>query len=129
MALPKDDHEYLAGKGFQFTVSEEGGMTCVVLKDFPLPAGLTRGASDLLLRLSPGFPDVKPDMWWFEPPVHRQNGQVINQTEHHEAHLGRTWQRWSRHLEDRQWQPGSDTLETYVAVIQRELERAVEVTG
>lgn len=123
MALPQSDVEYLNQKGLQYTVAEEAGMTCVAFQDYKLPPGFNQEAADLLIRLSKGFPDIPPDMWWFEPAVHRKDGKLIQATDQVEHYLGRSWQRWSRHIQGGQWQPGSDTLETFLAVIGRELER------
>lgn len=69
MALPATDSRYLGDRMSQHTVATECGMICVVLPSFELPRGFDHSHSDLLLRLSPGYPDVPPDMWWFDPPV------------------------------------------------------------
>lgn len=98
-------------------------MLCVVLPGFELPAGYDRAHSDLLIRLNPGYPDVPPDMWWFEPAIRRADGKPIEATEHHETYLGRSWQRWSRHFNGGQWRSGLDTLESFIALIRRELIR------
>ncbi len=98
-------------------------MTCVLLHDYALPSGYDRQVSDLLLRLNPGFPDVQPDMWWFNPAVNRADGVAIPQTNSTEHYLGRAWQRWSRHLQPGQWRPGIDTLQSYLAIIRADLER------
>ena len=100
-------------------------MTCVVLQGYRLPAGYDREQADLLLRLNPGYPDVQPDMWWFDPGIHLKDGRVVRATEVTEQHLGRTWQRWSRHFIAGQWQSGIDSLESYLALISGELERCV----
>lgn len=124
MALPQSDIDYLEQRGLLYAVSEEASMTCVVLIGYGLPPGFSRTAADLLLRLNPGFPDVPPDMWWFDPAVSRADGKSIAATEHMETHLGRSWQRWSRHLSPGQWQPGTDSLESFLALVRRELERS-----
>lgn len=122
--LPTEDRDCLAARDFQYIEAVESGMTCVVLRDFPLPEGLWPVRSDLLLRLAPGYPDVAPDMWWFDPPIERPDGQPIPQTQVLETHLGRRWQRWSRHFSAGQWSPGVDTLESFLALVRRELARA-----
>jgi hypothetical protein len=99
-------------------------MTCVVLPSFVLPPGLDREYSDLLIRFSAGYPDVPPDMWWFDPPLRRADGKPIPATEVIEQHLGRSWQRWSRHLTAGQWLSGVDGIQTFLALIRRELERS-----
>lgn len=125
MALPPDQLEALERLGLDFTVHDDAGMTCVTVRDFRLPAGFSRPASELLLRLNPGFPDVPPDMWWFDPPAVRADGQLIPATDYTEHHLGRSWQRWSRHLDPSHWQGGIDSLESFIAIIRRELADSV----
>ena len=124
MALPQPDIEFLDARGLPYTVTEEANMTCVLFPGYALPAGCNVTHADLLIRLSPGFPDVPPDMWWFSPAVMRDDGQTIAATEHMENHLGRMWLRWSRHLSAGQWRSGTDDVQTYLAMIARELQRA-----
>lgn len=128
MALPQAEIDYLTARGLPFTVSEEANMTCVVLHDFALPVGCTQLRSDLLLRLNVGFPDVPPDMWWFDPPVQANDGRTIEATQAVERHVGRDWQRWSRHFIGGQWQSGTDSLESFIALIQREVTRCTAPT-
>jgi hypothetical protein len=100
-------------------------MTCVVLRGFILPSGYDRSQSDLLLRLNQGYPDVPPDMWWFDPPVRLADGRPVRATQCTEHYLGRSWQRWSRHFTPGQWRSGIDSLESFYALIRIELERCV----
>lgn len=123
MSLPANDLKYLEERSIRSTVTTDANMTCLVFDAYQLPPGYDRSQSDLLLRLSPGYPDVPPDMWWFDPPVRLSNGQPVPATDCMEQHLGRSWQRWSRHLGPGQWRPGADCLETFLALIRRELER------
>lgn len=123
MSLPAHDVAYLSERGIVFRVSVESNMTCVVFPSYQLPSGYAPSQSDLLLRLSPGYPDVPPDMWWFNPAIKRTDGTEIPATQSIEQHLGVTWQRWSRHFQAGQWQSGVDCLETFLALVRRELER------
>ncbi len=100
-------------------------MTCVVVPEWPLPRGFDRSASDLLVRLSAGYPDVPPDMWWFSPAVHLANGADLPATSVVEVYLGRQWQRWSRHFNNGQWQSGIDGLASFLALIRQDLEYSV----
>src|SRR6266487_6131664 len=123
MSLPASDVKYLEERKIASTVTTEANMTCVVLEGYHLPLGYDRVESNLLLRLAAGYPDVQPDMWWFDPPVRLSDGRPVPATDCIEQHLGRSWQRWSRHLGPGQWRPGADCLETFLALIRRELER------
>jgi hypothetical protein len=128
MSLPADDRTYLEARGQPFQVVSEASMICVVFSGFSLPIGYDPPHSDLLLRLSPGYPDVPPDMWWFSPAVRLADGRSIPATDSNEQHLGRTWQRWSRHFNGGQWQSGVDSLESFLALIRKELQRYVTAT-
>ena len=125
MALPPADISCLSERGTVYHVTVDANMTCVVIPGYDLPTGYDQPNSDLLLRLSPGYPDVPPDMWWFDPPVKLADGRIVQATESREGHLGRSWQRWSRHFSPGQWKSGIDSLETFLALIRRELERCV----
>lgn len=123
--LPERDEQYLKEEAPTFSVSLDSGMLCIVVPAVRLPTGMTTPEADLLVRLSTGYPDVPPDMWWFDPPVQRSDGKAIPATDVFETYLGRTWQRWSRHLTAGQWRPGIDSMESYVALIRQQLELAV----
>lgn len=129
MSLPESDLTFLKRLDLIHEVKVEAGMTCVVLKQWPIPTGFNSASADLLVRLNPGYPDVQPDMWWFDPPVHLANGQSLRATNVVEQHLGRAWQRWSRHFAAGQWQPGIDGLESYLALIRHDLERSAMETS
>lgn len=122
--LPAHDMDYLKELSPDASVTSEAGMVCVLIPSFPLPAGFDRPTADLLVRLATGYPDVAPDMWWFDPPVKRIDGATIPATESRERHLNREWQRWSRHLQPGQWKSGIDCLESYIALVRKELEAA-----
>ncbi|MER6401401.1 E2/UBC family protein [Kitasatospora sp. NPDC001603] len=121
MDLPTEDHTALREAGFTYDVSEDGGMLCIQITDVPLPEGLNATKADILLRLHPLYPDVPPDMWWTSPSLTTAAGGTIPATEVHETHRGRTWQRWSRHLPPSAWQPGTDSLKSYLTLLRAEL--------
>ena len=125
MNLPQSDIAYLNERGIVHEIALESGMTCIVLPQWPLPSGFDRTAADLLVRLSPGYPDVSPDMWWFSPSVHLANGEALAATKVVERYLGRRWQRWSRHFRSGQWQSGVDGLGSFLALIRQDLENSV----
>lgn len=125
MSLPPADAIYLDERHVAHETVVEAGAICVILKQWRLPAGYDRPTADLLVRLSAGYPDVAPDMWWFDPAIHRADGIEIPATQAVELHAGRNWQRWSRHFAAGQWQSGVDGIESYLALIRREVDQAV----
>jgi hypothetical protein len=65
-------------------------------------------------------------MWWFNPAIRLADGRAVAATEVMEQHLGRPWQRWSRHFNSGQWRSGIDSLESFLALIRKELERCAQ---
>jgi hypothetical protein len=104
-------------------ITAEAGFAAVELPGFPVPAGLAPNEVTLLLRLPAGFPDATPDMFWVDPPITTATGGNVPGTETRQIYLGRTWQRWSRHIQG-QWRPGVDNLATYLAYVRRCLDQA-----
>ena len=126
--LVSSDDEYLRKKGLNFDVGVDQGLICVVIQDYSLPAGYDRVSTDLLLRLPAGFPDAQPDMFWCDPPIRvAATGEYPQAADLMESYLGRTWQRFSRHLAGGVWRPGVDNLGSYLALISSELDRSVRL--
>lgn len=123
--LPDSDLEYLRSQGLDFEAQLEGNMISLVIKGFALPAGYQPSEVDLLLRLPLQFPQVPPDMFWTDPAISYTNGGTPSQTQAREVHVGRSWQRWSRHFGRSQWRPGTDDLRSYLRLIRSTLEREV----
>lgn len=121
--LPVPDAAFLMERRLEYSVALEGGMLCIVLPQWALPSGYTLKETDLLVRLPGGYPDLPPDMWWFDPAVLRVDGRDIPATQAVEHHLGRNWQRWSRHLGPEQWRSGVDGIGSFLALIREELIR------
>jgi hypothetical protein len=123
--LPTVDANFLAERGIHHSVQEDGGMICVLFPDWRVPVGYRQTKTNLLLRLSPGYPDVPPDMWWCNPALVLLDGSLAQATEITEQYLGQSWQRWSRHfLQPGQWRSGVDSLESYLARIKAEIARS-----
>lgn len=124
--LSQDDEAALERRGLTYEVAARAGWTELIIRAFALPSGFEPQATDLLLRLPPGFPDAAPDMWWVHPHVTvSATGRPPAATEVHEIQAdGRTWQRFSRHLQT-PWRPGIDDLDTWLNLIERSLAKDV----
>jgi hypothetical protein len=128
--LPTSDTNFLADRGLSHSVQEDGGMICVLFPNRRVPEGYRQAETDLLLRLSPGYPDVPPDMWWCDPALVLLDGSQAQATEVRERYFGRNWQRWSRHfVQPGQWRSGVDGLESYLARIRGEMTRSARRTA
>ena len=123
--LPDSDVEYLCSRGLKHEAKLEGNMISLVVFDVELPSGYQPRMIDLLLRLPLQFPQAPPDMFWTDPVVSYAGGAVPPQTQVREHHMGRSWQRWSRHFGQSHWRPGVDDLRSYMTLIRSTLEREV----
>lgn len=118
------DRATLDGLGLRYSVQPEGEFAAIVIEGFDTHTGLAPRQTDLLILLPPGFPDASPDMFWTTPFV-TVAGAPIGGTDQTGLYVGRTWQRWSRHI-GTQWRPGIDNLGTYLAYIRRCFSQAAE---
>lgn len=113
---------YLAERWPGHTVAQEGGNVVVILPGYEMPAGFAPRSVDLCLLLPFGFPETQPDMFWADPAV-TLHGRPPAATEATQQIMGRTWQRFSRHLPAGAWRPGIDSLQSWITMIGTRLER------
>ena len=125
--LPERDSTYLADHWPGFSVAEEGGAVAVVLPSYRLPAGFAPDVVALLLLVPFGYPDAPLDMFWVDPPVMLRGATPAATSP--DQHLGRQWQRFSRHLPAGSWRPGVDCVQTYLALMRTMLEREASVAS
>ncbi len=119
--LPEEDAAFLKEKTTAFDVNREAGWIHVVFHGFRLPEAYMPGQVDLLVRLPAGYPNANPDMYWTRPDVRLRDGRIPQSADVTETYGGVPWQRWSRHFAQGSWRPGTDSLRTYVAAVQRDL--------
>lgn len=124
MELPARDVKFLSERGLTWElVPDPQGAACLVVKEFNVAAGgFTPSVTELMIRIPAQYPMTPLDMWYCDPPVRLvASGQFAQASEVIENHIGRNWQRFSRHLNGG-WRPGVDSLRSYFALIQRELQ-------
>lgn len=121
MQLPEEDRRYLVEKGYEWSLVPDGAGACLLLAGYSLdPARYLPEATTIMVRLPPQYPMANLDMFYADPPITLRAGGYPNRADVFESHGGRTWQRFSRHLET-PWRPGLDGIESFLAVIAREL--------
>lgn len=124
MDLPTRDTQFLNDRGFTWELlPDPGGVAALVVKGFDVSGGgFTPTSIDLMVRIPQQYPMTALDMWYCDPPIRiSATGQFAPASEVMEQHLGRTWQRFSRHLNGT-WRPGTDNLRSFFLLIQRELQ-------
>src|SRR4051812_1581135 len=117
MDLPDEDSEYLQSKGLVWELKPDGRAGWLVLKDFAVASDVyDRGSTDLLIRIPEGYPMAGLDMFYVDPPLKLRTGNYPPAADHFEDHIGRKWQRFSRHLNDANslWQGGLDGLQSFL---------------
>ena len=112
--LQSDDIEYLdanySGRWSLTDSPSSAALVGLLIEDFPVPPGYTTATVTLMIIIPNGYPGAMLDMFYFDPPLQRSNGQAIAALAS-EHHFDRQWQRWSRHYN---WQPGLDSLVTHI---------------
>jgi hypothetical protein len=124
MDLPARDLRFLNERGFDWQLQPDPqGAACLVVKALDVGAGgFSPATTDLMIRIPQQYPFTPLDMWYCDPPVRvAATGQFAPASEVVELHIGRQWQRFSRHLNSG-WRPGVDGLRSFFALIQRELQ-------
>jgi hypothetical protein len=124
MELPARDVKFLDEKGLDWQLlPDPQGAACVVVKGFDVAGGgFSPTKTDLMIRIPQQYPMTPLDMWYCNPPIRiGATGQFAQASDVREQHLGREWQRFSRHLNGG-WRPGIDSLKSFFVLIQRELQ-------
>jgi hypothetical protein len=124
MNLPARDVKFLDERNYEWELTPDPqGASYLLIKSFDVSAGgFTPTVIDLMIRIPPQYPMTPLDMWYCHPPIRiAASGQFAPATEVIEAHLGKQWQRFSRHLNGG-WRPGIDSLRSYFVLIQKELQ-------
>ncbi|MBR9871483.1 MAG: hypothetical protein GYB26_10115 [Gammaproteobacteria bacterium] len=117
--LPSDDEAFLESLGCEWETVNEAGAMRLVVYSYPVPAGYNHTEVDLYLRIEPTYPDTQIDMFYVYPALALTSGHTINALAA-ESFDGKTWQRWSRHrVSSNAWRPGTDCVETHLALVNR----------
>lgn len=126
MFLPEFDRAYLFMKEYHFEEKIETSKNGLIIRNWVLPSGkFNLSTADLLILIPNGYPDIKPDMWYFYPDLLlSQTNKLPRQTQARIIFEGKSWQRWSRHFSANEWRSGIDGIHTYIKKIQIALENA-----
>jgi hypothetical protein len=86
---------------------------------YPLPSGYNKKFTRLLIKVPISYPNGSPDMFWADVDLELSVGQ-LKEGISKESIYGTEWKRFSWHL-NKHWNPGSDSLKTYLEFINRRL--------
>lgn len=109
------DRRGLLFPGFEFTgnlrTAQEGNL-------------VSCSSCDLLVLIPSGYATTKLDSFYTLPRLKRPDGSDPQNATVDTPLFGKTWQFWSRHLEDSDWRVGKDGLRTFLSYIRKELRSA-----
>lgn len=115
---------HLKDLGYNPEIHIEGQRIYIVFRDFPFGPAYSPARGDLLLYTSIVYPNAGFDMFWTDPNVKLANGGVPQAAEVMESYMGRTWRRFSWHL-NRGWNPARDSLRSWLSYVEARLAKGV----
>jgi hypothetical protein len=136
--LPEDDLDYLREKEIKFellteTMPDGKERRGVLFSNFDVPENLRiyeNGAlaaiqgCDLVVLVPDGYATTKLDSFYTIPKLKRHDGTDPDRATGEVALFAKTYQFWSRHLDDSDWRVGIDGLGTFLSYIKNELRSA-----
>lgn len=136
--LPEEDQEFLNENGIEYQELLENmpngqERRGVLFSSFSFSGNLrtTNGGSivkaeacDLLVVIPDGYATTKLDSFYTIPKIKCADGRDPQNATSDSALFGKTWQFWSRHLDDNDWRVGIDGLRTFISYIRGELRNA-----
>jgi len=136
--LPEEDVEFLEGQGITYELLTENLPNGTLRRGVLLPGfgfagnlGIQNNgavapcsACDLVILIPDGYATTKLDSFYTLPRLKRVDGADPQCANGESVLFGKTWQFWSRHLNDQDWRVGIDGLRTFLNIIRTELRSA-----
>lgn len=97
----------------------------VLFKQFPLPSGWDRQATDLLVIIPPGYPTTPPDNFYVRNGLRLAHGGPPGNYSENQSVLGGSWAQFSFHAQG--WNPAcergvGDDLLTFMLAVEHRLQ-------
>lgn len=118
MPLLTEDEAYLRDRGIEYRIEVEGGVEHVIFNQ-SLSDRYDQPQAEIALKIPTGYRMTPWDMFWVSPAIRLRTGAYPPASETFETFLGRSWQRFSRHLPS--WRPGVDSLRSFLPLVLSEL--------
>lgn len=119
------DISVLRAEKLEVQVVEEGPRIYLVFPRYTLGPGYRPEVSDLMVFTTVEYPNAGFDMFWVgEDVVLSGNGGIPQSGDQIETYINRRWRRFSWHL-NRSWNPGKDSLLTWMCTVDERLRRGV----
>jgi len=136
--LPEEDQEFLREKAIKHELLEEKlpdgtYRRAVLFPEFGFSGNLYQQkegglvacrSCEVVVLIPTGYATTRLDSFYTLPWLKRQDGNNPNAASSETELFARKWQFWSRHLDEKEWREGVDSLRTYLPYIQGELKIA-----
>jgi hypothetical protein len=122
MGLPpqlESDVNELRDQGHQISCVRNGNQIFVIFEKYSLPKGWNKKETNLLIIADISYPNSKLDMFWVDPDLLLEGGNVPQSGESIENYNDKSWRRFSWHVQ--KWNPAIDNLITYLGTINERL--------
>lgn len=118
-AILEKDETHLEERGLYWETFMDAGRRWLLLRNFVLPDGYNAQVVDIAIEVPPTYPRSEIDMFHCYPHLALKSGHEIPQTSVRTSIGGRSFQRWSRHLNGQtRWNPATDSVMTHIAVVE-----------
>lgn len=117
--LLEKDETHLEERSLYWETFMDAGRRWLLLRNFVLPDGYNAPVVDIAIEVPPTYPRSEIDMFHCYPHLALKSGRPIPQTSVQTSIGGRSFQRWSRHLNGQtRWNPATDSVMTHLAVVE-----------
>lgn len=86
----------------------------LIIDQYPLPKHWSLQQVSLCLQVPQGYPSCPLDMFYLYPTIALIDGRVPDRGDHPVTLLGRVWQRFSWHYQNRPWNINVDSLRSHL---------------
>jgi hypothetical protein len=121
--LPAEDEESLDALGYPWEIISSGSIW-LLIENYAVPEGYTVKNTTLALLIPPAYPAAEIDMAYFYPALAKTSGRGITAIAMQQLD-GKNFQRWSRHRQAGDWQPGVDSIITHLSLVDNWLKEDV----
>jgi hypothetical protein len=124
-SLLERDVQFLDAAPYRWETAIDGERRWLLVHDYQLPPGYQHSRITLAIEIPALYPSAELDMFYCAPAAVRLNGAPIPQADVQQTIFGETFQRWSRHREDKVWSPADDSVITHLGLVEESLLREV----
>lgn len=124
--LPAEDQQFLNQQGLLWETLLTSQGHCLLIHDFPVPAGYNVEKAMVILKIPPTYPATQIDMAYFYPALALKSSKQIKALTPCQID-NRVFQQWSRHRQAGEWTPGVDNCATHIHLVKNWLTNETKI--